>query len=62
MSCPEWSDSEDLFCSQFAKLARDMKVPVGLGGGSGSKASMGGANSSSGPAEDEEDEYPGGLC
>ena len=54
--------SQSIFCPQFAKLARDMKVPVGLGGGSGSKSSMAGANSSSGPAEDEEDEYPGGLC
>lgn len=50
-----------LFCPQFSKLARDMKVPIGLGGGSGSKSPMG-TNSSSGPAEDNEDEFPDGLC
>ncbi|KAK7115475.1 gamma-soluble NSF attachment protein-like [Littorina saxatilis] len=47
--------------NSFSKLARDMKVPIGLGGGSGSKSPMG-TNSSSGPAEDNEDEFPDGLC
>ena len=51
---------QSVCCGQFAKLARDMRVPIGLG--SGGKSPMGGANSSSGPAEDDEDEFPSGLC
>ncbi|KAL8589942.1 hypothetical protein ACOMHN_024029 [Nucella lapillus] len=50
----------------FAKLARDMKVPVGLGVNSDSQSPGGGAAGSSGPGEDgeeeEEEEFPGGLC
>ncbi|XP_076449830.1 LOW QUALITY PROTEIN: gamma-soluble NSF attachment protein-like [Babylonia areolata] len=48
----------------FAKLARDMKVPVGLGSGNGGKSPIGGTTGGSGGAGDgeEEDEFPGGLC
>lgn len=45
--------------AQFAKLARDMKIP---GSGSIRSKSPGDAtNNSSGPAEDDND-FPGGLC
>ena len=51
---------------QFAKLARDMKVPIAVGNGSGSKSPAGGTTtgqpSAEGGEEEDEDEFPGGLC
>jgi hypothetical protein len=55
-----------LYCVQFAKLARDMKMPAGISGGGAHKGggdkSSRGTTSSSGPAEDDKDDFAEGLC
>lgn len=50
--------TEHFISPQFAKLARDMKVPGGI---VRSKSPEGGTSGSLGTA-DEEEKYPGGLC